>query len=1023
MAAGKSKAQTRAEDRILQITSGASRRSVRREANVPEVYSQLLSEASDPLRLEGPPTKRRRVGGGSRPQPNLNVTIPTSPGDQPGGTASNPQTIIDSDESEESDFEWEETGIGEASAVPTDKGESNLGDISIEVAEDKTTQKKGKRRGVSAADRSLALAAHETHFLFLLFHAHVRNVWCNLKPVESQLRGVLGAKVIKLLHPDRNWVQLRQSDSFLEGMKLAVDIWRKKFKINASGLCKAKWVDDAGDLDEMSSRIQRETECLDRKGFITATTLLRGSQDLGNQLFCALLRAVGVEARLVCSLQPLPLTTTGQVKPLTPRKEKSQKPRIYATFESEQDTTSTDDDMTRSARVVSTTKSPKKPAVADGPRRRLGQPSFGAPLGNYSHKPEPTKKKKVQKLDYPVFWVEALNPAYQLWVPVDPLVTGTVGKAAKLEPPASYELNTMSYVFAFEENRWAKDVTRRYVKAFNAKTRKLRVESTDRGQKWLNKATKPFTSHEVTDRDQIEEGELTKKEAQEGLPNNIQDFKDHPRYALERHLKRNEVIWPKRQIGKINAGKSSSSNLEPVYRRSDVQVVQSADKWYRCGRDIRRQEQPMKHVPARSRRNRSPLDQDGQEAETTALYAYSQTELYMPPPVYLGRIPKNAFGNIDIYTSSMVPAGAAHIKHTLAKKAAQLLSIDFADAVTGFQFKGRHGTAIVQGVIVAVENKEAMDSVLAGFENSLQQEEDDLRSFECLRLWRRFLLGLQIAERIGLTDIYAANDERAEELKQELDEAEDEREEVVGSGGFFPDAGADEVVQPTGHLFPQRTVQRFDGQMETNDPPDEHLRSTRRRRRRLVDDDDDDNVTYNPDIESTDNRSPDETPEELAVEAEHPTITDAELSSMPSHTITPSSELSDIGGGFMPDEKVDYVSTNEDTRGGFVPADEDTQGVFAPTDEDTEGGFVPTDGVSEEVPALGELGGGFMPVDEDPDPEGAPAENDSLELQNQLAMGDQEQEIGESSDEEEQGSLLSHDPEDEDADPDWLEVE
>ena len=33
---------------------------------------------------------------------------------------------------------------------------------------------------------------------------------------------------------------------------------------------------------------------------------LRGSRDVGAQLFCALLRSVGVDARLVCSLQLLP---------------------------------------------------------------------------------------------------------------------------------------------------------------------------------------------------------------------------------------------------------------------------------------------------------------------------------------------------------------------------------------------------------------------------------------------------------------------------------------------------------------------------------------------------------------------------------------------------------------------------------------------------------------------------------------------------------------------------------------------
>lgn len=79
-------------------------------------------------------------------------------------------------------------------------------------------------------------------------------------------------------------------------------------------------------------------------------------------------------------------------------------------------------------------------------------------------------------------------------MPVDSLVTQTVNKAAKLEPPASDRLNDMTYVVAFEDDGSARDVTQRYVKAYNAKTRKARVEATEGGQRWYNKAMKNFTT-------------------------------------------------------------------------------------------------------------------------------------------------------------------------------------------------------------------------------------------------------------------------------------------------------------------------------------------------------------------------------------------------------------------------------------------------------------------------------------------------------------------------------------------------
>lgn len=66
---------------------------------------------------------------------------------------------------------------------------------------------------------------------------------------------------------------------------------------------------------------------MERSDFRAATFDLEGSQDLGAQLFCALLRSIGVETRLVCSLQVLPFATNAQ--PSTPASAKNQKKIIY----------------------------------------------------------------------------------------------------------------------------------------------------------------------------------------------------------------------------------------------------------------------------------------------------------------------------------------------------------------------------------------------------------------------------------------------------------------------------------------------------------------------------------------------------------------------------------------------------------------------------------------------------------------------------------------------------------------------
>jgi xeroderma pigmentosum group C-complementing protein len=386
-----------------------------------------------------------------------------------------------------------------------------------------------------------------------------------------------------------------------------------------------------------------------------------------------------------------------------------------------------------------------------------------------------------------VFWVEAYNEAAKKWVTIDPVVTKSLAKPSKFEPPASDPLNLMNYVVGFEDDASARDVTRRYVKAFNAKTRKLRVESTRHGERWWDKALRTYEKPFFEDRDEAEISELTSKAAAEPMPRSIQDFKNHPVYALERHVRRNEVIYPKRVIGHVGLGKTAARNetSEPVYRRADLHVVRSADRWYRMGRDVRIGEQPLKRIaPSRNQAGGLSDDEDENEPAETTLYAEFQTDVYMPPPVVNGRIPKNTYGNLDIFVPSMVPPGGVHIKRPEAVKAARILGIDYADAVTGFDFKGRRGTAVLGGIVIAIEYQEALEEVIEGLEDERRHAALEARTAEALRFWRLFLVKLRIAERVKE---YAGDDEenQAEDVEEEIDFGD-------SGGGFFP-----EPDQPT----------------------------------------------------------------------------------------------------------------------------------------------------------------------------------------------------------------------------------
>lgn len=98
---------------------------------------------------------------------------------------------------------------------------------------------------------------------------------------------------------------------------------------------------------------------LSKEDFCKQARTMQGSRDFGAQLFCALLRSAAVEARLVCSLQPLPFS--GTTKSMTPNKQDSQ----YIVISSDDHDTSADDQQMSGLSPTPVSRS-----------RRLGRPQF-----------------------------------------------------------------------------------------------------------------------------------------------------------------------------------------------------------------------------------------------------------------------------------------------------------------------------------------------------------------------------------------------------------------------------------------------------------------------------------------------------------------------------------------------------------------------------------------------------------------------------------------------------------------------
>ena len=438
-------------------------------------------------------------------------------------------------------------------------------------------------------------------------------------------------------------------------------------------------------------------------------------------------------------------------------------------------------------------------------RRRLGHPNaaaFQVPVANQAGPSSQMSiaPKKIRESPFPIYWVEVLDEAHQKWQPVDPLVTESFWKPQKLEPPASDRENCMTYVIGFEADGTAKDVTRRYAKGYNAKTRKMRIESaTTIGERWWRKALRAYSRGYTSDLDQIETNELSAAESREPMPRNMADFKDHPIYALQRHLRRNEVLVPNATAaGTVSAG--SKAPLEKIYRRRDVRVARSLEKWYRMGREVRPDETPVKILPKRVKLTDVFGDEEIGDDETagTPLYMIEQTELYQAPPVVDGRVPKNRFGNLDVFVPSMIPRGGAYVTDELAARAAFVLGVDYAPALTGFEFRGRQGTAVLRGAVIAAEHEEAVRATIIGLREQEAEAERERRSREVLRAWRLFLMQLRVRQRIwagvdadeeAAAAAAAEAEAEAEATRHGLEDEVEDRDEVAVQQGEDSEAG------------------------------------------------------------------------------------------------------------------------------------------------------------------------------------------------------------------------------------------
>jgi xeroderma pigmentosum group C-complementing protein len=184
---------------------------------------------------------------------------------------------------------------------PPAEGPSEIKDLEINIsahqaaqASEKNTQ--ARRKPMTREEKDLRVQVHQTHLLCLLSHVARRNHWCNDPKVQDNLRPLVKGKVAQYLTPGSNLSQFGQSHSLKNGLRQAGDLWKGKFEITERGLRQALWAEDPEQLQDYELPDDLES-CHDREEFHEAAKTLSGSRDVGAQLYCAMMRGVGVRAR------------------------------------------------------------------------------------------------------------------------------------------------------------------------------------------------------------------------------------------------------------------------------------------------------------------------------------------------------------------------------------------------------------------------------------------------------------------------------------------------------------------------------------------------------------------------------------------------------------------------------------------------------------------------------------------------------------------------------------------------------
>ncbi|KAL7993736.1 putative DNA repair protein Rad4 [Plasmopara halstedii] len=483
-------------------------------------------------------------------------------------------------------------------------------------------------------------ALHQTHLLLLLA---MRIKWMHV--TRSQLLQGLMLSLTTTSNVDF-FVDIKQQP-LSYSLELILRWFNREFQV----------IDKMIDLEE--------DNFMTESSLINVFYLRKGCDYELTLLFAALCGALQLRYRLTCALDPL-LVQRGKAFEATFKKRQNKGRRVRTFAESEKE--------------------------------------------KVEEKQEIKKDMDPENLDlaHRVYWLwcEVLDEKAEKWIHVD-VIRRLVDRPQEIEALRG-KAARFSYVVGIQDNNLLVDVTARYTVQWS-KSFELRLADS-----WIKQVIEQYNEdtgllqQSISSNEHDEKVALDKEKKEletfklaEGMPTSLEGFRKHHLYVLERHLGQLEYLHPRKIVGLFNG--------QPVFLREHVQRLQSAFKWRRCGRVVKESE---RQNPAKwqSRNNDfgcggndSNDDNEGEKDKSSslALFGIWQTTEIESPQLVNGLVPKNQYGNIEIWSPAHIPRNAVHLRLPRIETIAESLGIDFAPAVVGFEVRNGRPMPKVSGIVVA----------------------------------------------------------------------------------------------------------------------------------------------------------------------------------------------------------------------------------------------------------------------------------------------------------------------------------